>query len=362
MLPVRSILAAACVALCALLTATASADAAEKGFWGPTQVGGVSQFPIYRTLGVNLYQASLGWSAIAPTRPANPTDPADPAYRWPADLDSVISEAQRNGMRVLLLIATAPPWANGGKGPTWAPGPKAYAQFATAAARRYPAVRRWMIWGEPSRLGNYQPIAAQTIGRPLTARQAAAPRRYARMLDAAYGALKSVRRSNVVIGGNTFTAGAIRPVKWVQNMRLPNGRRPRLDVYGHNPFTLRTPNLKNPPGPGETVDFSDLGRFQKVVDRAFGRRGGKVRRVPLFLSEFSVPTALDSEFNFYTTRAKQATFITKAFGIARRLKVYGLGWIHLYDEGPDDGGIRGGLIDKDGNHKPGFEAFRAGRL
>jgi len=220
-----------------------------------------------------------------------------------------------------------------------------------------------MVWGEPSRAANFKPIVPQRIDQPLTSRQAAAPQRYARMLDAAYVALKRVRRSNVVIGGNTFTAGDIRPANWVKHMRLPNGRRPRLDVYGHNPFTLRTPDLRNPPGAGETVDFSDLGRFQKLVNHAFGRRGSKSRRVPLFLSEFSVPTGLDSEFNFFTTPAKQAQFITKGFGVARAIKAYGLGWIHLYDEPqPNDGGILGGLIYADGRRKPGFNAFRRGRL
>jgi hypothetical protein len=353
---------ATCAALSLSLGLAPGAVAAEKGFWGPSEVNGVSQFPIYRTLGVTLYQTSLSWSSIAPTRPANPTDPADPAYEWPTKLDSIVAEAKQNDMRVLLLISGSPPWANGGKSPEWAPGPKAYAQFAEAAARRYPAVRRWMVLGEPSRSGNFKPLVAQTIGRPLTRRQAAAPQRYARILDAAYAAFKRVRRSNVVIGGNTFTAGDIRPANWVKHMRLPNGRRPRLDVYGHNPFTLRTPDLKNAPGPGETVDFSDLGRFQKVVTRAFGRRGSKTRRVPLFLSEFTVPTGLDSEFNFFTTLPKQAEFITKSFGIARKIKVYGLGWIHLYDAGPPDSGIRGGLIDVDGRRKPGFDAFRRGRL
>jgi len=367
----RLVRIAACAALLVSLGGAGTAEAAEKGFWGPSEVGGVSQFPIYRSLGVTLYQTALPWSDIAPTRPANPTDPNDPAYRWPAQLDGVIREAKQNRMRVLLMLIYAPSWANGGKGPQWAPGPKAYAQFAEAAARRYPSVRQWMIWGEPSRVANFMPLKPQTVEQPLTPKQAAAPRRYARLLDAAYAALKRVRRSNVVIGGNTFTAGDIRPVNWVKHMRLPNGRRPRLDVYGHNPFALRAPNLNNPPGPGETVDFSDLRRFQKVVNRAFGRRGSRTRgsrrgsrtrRVPLFLSEFTVPTGLDSEFNFFTTRPKQAEFITKGFRVARQIKAYGLGWIHLYDEGPPDTGIRGGLIGTNGKRKPGFDAFRRGRL
>ena len=358
----RVALIAAFVAGFLSLGAANGAEAAEKGFWGPSEVNGKSQFPIYRSLGVTLYQTSLDWAAVAPTRPANPADPGDPAYHWPTRLDSVIREAKRNNMHVLIMLIYSPPWANGGKSREWAPDPKLYAQFAQATARRYPAVRQWMIWGETSRADRFSPLEKQTIGQPLTRSQAEAPKRYARILDAAYGALKRVRRSNVVIGGNTFTAGDIRPVNWVKNMRLPNGRPPRLDVYGHNPFTLRTPSLSNPPGAGETVDFSDLGRFQKVVNRAFGRRGSKSRRVPLFLSEFTVPTGLDEEFNFYTTPKKQAEFITKGFGIARAIKAYGLGWIHLYDSGPRDDGIRGGLIGLDGKRKPGFDAFRRGRL
>ncbi len=353
---------AVCAALVSWLGAASRTEAAEKGFWGPSDVNGVSQFPIYRSLGVTLYQTGLSWDSIAPTRPAHPTDPSDPAYRWPA-LDRVISDAKQNDMRVLLLISGSPPWANGGKSREWAPGPAAYAQFTEAAARRYPDVRQWMIWGEPSRSMNFKPIVPQTIGRPLTPAQAAAPRRYARILDAAYVALKRVRRSNVVIGGNTFTAGDIRPANWVKFMRLPNGRRPRLDVYGHNPFSLRTPSLRNPPGSGETVDFSDLGRFQTVVDRAFGGRGSKSRRVPLFLSEFTVPTGPDFEYNFYVTPRKQAELITRGFQVAREIKAYGLGWIVLYDT-PTGGGARhrGGLIDADGTRKPGFDAFRRGRL
>jgi len=353
---------ALCAALFVPLGVANRAEAAEKGFSGPSEVNGVSQFPIYRSLGVTLYEKVLSWNSVAPTPPANPTDPRDPAYDWPKNLDSVIREAKQNNMRVLLQITGSPPWANGGKGPQWAPGPKAYAQFAEAAARRYPAVRQWMIWVEPSRASSFAPLVPQTIGQPLTRAQAAAPKRYARILDAAYGALKHVRASNVVIGGNTFTAGDIRPANWVKNMRLPNGRPPRLDVYGHNPFTLRTPSLSNPPGAGETVDFSDLGRFQKVVNRAFGHRSSKSRRVPIFLAEFTVPTGLDREFNFYTTPKTQAEFISKGFGIARQIKAYGLGWIYLYDSGSPDDGIRGGLIGLDGKRKPGFDAFRRGRL
>ncbi len=356
----RSVAALVAVTACSAGLA-GNAQAGEKGFWGPTKIKGVSQFPVYKSLGVTLYQQTLLWNDVAPTRPAHPTDPADPAYAWPEDMDAVIKEAARNHMRVLLMIIGAPSWSNGGHPWQWVPDPKFYAQFAEAASRRYPAVRQWMIWGEPSRTPNFQPLIPQTIGRPLTAAQAKAPQRYAEMLDAAYVSLKRVRRSNVVIGGNTYAAGDIRPVNWANAMRLPNGHRPRLDVYGHNPFTLRTPDLSDPPGPGGTVDFSDLGRFQKVVNRDFGRPGR--RHVPIFLSEFTIPTGLDGEFNFYTTKAKQAEFIEKGFGIARKIRAYGLGWIHLRDEPrPNGEGIRGGLLNADGTRKPGFYAFKRAKI
>ena len=54
--------------------------------------------------------------------------------------------------------------------------------------------------------------------------------------------------------------------------RLPNGRPPRMDLYGHNPFSYRHPSLRNPPSSPDTVDFSDLGRFDKQVARYLRQR------------------------------------------------------------------------------------------
>ena len=72
------------------------------------------------------------------------------------------------------------------------------------------------------------------------------PHRYARILDASYGALKRVSRKNLVIGGNTFTTGDISVLNWIKNLKLPNGKPPRMDMYGHNPFNNRPPVLHGP--------------------------------------------------------------------------------------------------------------------
>jgi hypothetical protein len=343
--------------------ATAGAATLQKGFWGPTTVNGVSQFPIYRDLGVTIYQMAVSWNSVAPTRPGDPRNPADPAYQWSPDVDYALQQAQLYNMRVMLMLVGSPSWANGGRASNFAPSRSSdFADFARAAARRYPTVRHWMVWGEPMRIPNFMPMVAQKkLGQALTTAQKRGPHRYAQLLDATYGALKAVNPRNLVIGGNSYTTGDIRPVRWIQNLKLPNGRPPRMDLYGHNPFSYRGPDLKKPQSDLELVDFSDLGRFTKKVDQYLGRPRHK--RLRLFLSEFTVPTdAPDKEFNFFVTRALQAKWIRDGFKVAKSVNAYALGWIHLYDDPPAGGApvVRGGLLTSDGTKKPGYFAFKRG--
>ena len=117
--------------------APAGASAFQKAVWGPPTYRGVDQFPLYRSLGVRIYQTELDWNTVAPHKPKAPTSPKDPAYLWPAQLKQEITEARRYGMRVLIQVGNAPGWANGGHaGMGWAPkSPITYAQFVQAAAR-----------------------------------------------------------------------------------------------------------------------------------------------------------------------------------------------------------------------------------
>jgi hypothetical protein len=218
---VRRLLPAVLVGALLLAVAVAgSADAApithKKSIWGPVRVNGVSQFPIYADLGVGIWQYAVRWDAVAPTKPAHPGNPADPAYHWPAEVDDAIAQGRRQGINVSIMLIGAPGWANGGREWFWAPErPRTFATFAAAASRRWPRVRHWMIWGEPSRASNFQPLQPDN-GRPLRGADALrGPRLYARILDASYGALKRVSRRNLVIGGNSFTVGTVRPLFWI---------------------------------------------------------------------------------------------------------------------------------------------------
>jgi hypothetical protein len=331
--------------------------AALKAMWGPGMRGGVSLFPAFKELGVKIYEDDLDWNLIARRRPRDPRNPHDRAYVWPAEVSRSVAEAKRYGMKVALQIIGAPRWANGNLPPQWVPlSDRDYANFAVAAARRYPSVHLWMIWGEPSRSHNFRPLTPAKPFVPLDAAQRIAPHLYARMLNAAYGALKGLNPSNLIIGGMTASAASISPQQWIENMRLPDGRPPRLDMYGHNPFSVRAPDLSNPPSPDEQIDFSDLGRLEGLVDRNLGRPGN--RHPKLFLSEWTIPTSADVTFNYYVEPRIQALWITDGLRVANQLPgVYAVGWIPLYDDPPVSGG---GLIEADGAKKPGFFAWENG--
>jgi hypothetical protein len=330
-----------------------SAGAFSKAVWGGAYLNGINQFPIYRSLGASIDENTLWWNEVAPTRPQHPTDPADPAYHWPADLDQTISQARAFHMRVMLLLMFSPPWANGGHPMNWAPThPKDLADFATAAARRYPGVHLWMIWSEANRAGDFMPISHVRPGARLNHAQQAAPHLYARMLDASYGALKRVSRQNLVIGGSTMSGGDIRTKQWVMNLRLPNGRPPRMDMYAHNPFGWRVPRFSSRPSPAGIVQFADLPRLAHWLDR-YLRPG-----LPLFLAEYSISTSHDREFPWHVNERVAAKWITCALREARHWKrIYALGWVHVYDYPPI---AMGGLLTEFGSRKPGFTAFAHG--
>ena len=343
------VVASVLASLVALLAAApAPAPAAEKALWGPTALpDGSSPFGLYERLAIDTLQLTVSWAGIAPSRPAAPSDPADPAYRWPADVDAAAAEAARRGIRLSLLVAGTPPWANGGRAPIWRPDrAQDLGDFLTAAARRYPAVRRWMIWGEPNRADRFQPNARD---RPI------GPRAYATLLDAAYAALKRASRHNIVIGANTWTGGTVKPADFLRWMRLAGGRPPRLDWLGHNPFPFRFPRLADKPLAGGYRDMSDIDTISVDVRRIYRRT------VPLWLSEYTIQSDHGSRvFDLYVTRATQARYVTAGYALADRLggAVAGLGWLGLLDEPPAPHSANFGLMTSALGEKPAFAAMQ----
>ena len=265
-------------------------------------------------------------------------------------MTAAAAEAHAHAIRLSLLVANTPPWANGNRGPVYVPDdPQDYADFLTAAARRYPAVRRWMIWGEPNRDDRFLP---NKVDDPV------GPRAYALLLDAAYAALKAQSPNNKVIGGNTWTSGTVKPPDFLRFMRLPSGRAPRLDWFGHNPFPFRTPNLADRALPGGFRDISDTDTLSAEAGRAYGRR------VPLWLSEYTIQSGRGSStFATFVSRDLQAKYLSGGYRIADDLgpAVAGLGWLALLDEAPAPDSANWGLLTYALERKPAFWRWRTRR-
>jgi hypothetical protein len=327
--------------------------APSKCISAPPTHRGRSIFSELRTLGVRVWSTGISWAAIAPTRPTTPRSPDDPAYRWPSDLKKALKAALAKGIEPVLFVNGFPPWSNGGRPEMWVPqNPSDYADFMAAAVRRYPQVRRWMVLSEPTNYVNFRPQGGN--GR-------VAPRFYARLLDAAYGAMHSVRRDVVVIGGNVHPAGfndetTTAPDTFLRYLVLPNGRRPRLDMFGINPYTERPLNMRLPHRP-HRIDFDDLDWLAGQLDRYWPRR-----HLRLFIDEFGWNTEHAAQgWLYYVSRQQQAIKLRKAYALASRLpRVDTLCWYQLYDAPPDGQGLNwtSGLRTWDGVKKPAWWAFR----
>lgn len=309
-------------------------------------------FPQLRTLGVRTWSSGINWASIAPTRPADPSDPSDPAYQWPAGFDRTLDRAVANGIEPVLLVNGFPGWSNGGQDTLHVSDPGSYATFMAAAVKRYPQVRRWQVFGEPSNPVNYLPQGRAGV------------RAYARLLDASYVAMHAARRNVVVIGANLHPSGNDGPFgtsvpTWIRLMRLPNGRPPRMDLFGINPYSERAPRLADPKRPG-VVDLNDLDYLTKVLDRTY--RG---RRLKLFIGEFGWNTEHAAAGSLYVKRrADVARDLPKAFAVARQSgRVDTMCWYQLYDDAPAFSGSQraewtSGLRLTGGRAKPALKAFK----
>ncbi|MGB2951998.1 MAG: hypothetical protein WBB74_01250 [Gaiellaceae bacterium] len=177
---------------------------------------------VLNRLGVDIVRYTLRWDRVAQARPLRPADPADPAYDWTSN-DAVLEGLHQHGIAVLLTVWGTPTWANGDHKPNWAPLSRtAIASFMTAAARRYPWVRRWEIWNEPNQVGGLKPNS---------------PRLYVkRLLNPAFDALHAVNPANEVAGGATSpraTRTALSAIVFMRGMRRAGAR---LDAYSHHPY------------------------------------------------------------------------------------------------------------------------------
>jgi hypothetical protein len=218
-----------------------------------------SRLRFLQRLGVDLVRVNVRWNDIALRRPARPTKHTDRAYRWdPAD--ALLNGLHIHGITPVVTLVGSPRWANGGRAPNWAPTKAGdFANFAYAAAERYPYVHHWLIWNEPNKNWSFRPTT---------------PANYVRLLNAGYAAIKRVNPGDAIGGGVTAPRGGtgdVSPIDWIHGMRAAGAR---LDAYAHHPYPVKP---KETPFSGgctscSTLTMASLDRLIAEVTQAFGSK------------------------------------------------------------------------------------------
>jgi hypothetical protein len=342
---VRTVLAL--LALVAAIGATTQAARAAPGVeYGLTDDAWLADGPgtvdarvaTLQSLGVRIVRFSLHWDQIASTAPASPTDPADPAYDWSGSSD-VLDALHSAGVEVLVQLVGVPRWANGGKPPNYVPRSSAtFAAFATAAAKEYPWVHRWLIWNEPN--------------QPRWLRPTSAPLYVTRLLNPAYRSIHAAIPSAQVAGGGTAPrggTGGVSPVAWLTAMHRAGAR---LDAYAHNPYPL-DPRRETPVVGGcthcATITMATLGRLETLVARDFPR-------ARIWLTEYGYQSNPPDPI-LGVAPALQARYLSEGAYVAYRSPRVDMLIHFLYRDEPSLARFQSGLVTIGNREKPALAAF-----
>jgi hypothetical protein len=379
-------LAAVLVALVAAVSATAAPSATHApksshmlvGIYddGQTLYNADTAFPEFQQLRAQIIRMQLRWGGpggVAVRRPTTAGDPSDPAYNW-SIYDRAVRRAAEDGIKVIFSIWGTPRWENGGAGYNVAPkNPTDLQQFAVAAANRYsgsyqpangqvlPAVRYWLAWNEANNPVFLKPQFAK-VGKTW---QYKAAQDYAKICNAVYSGVHATMLAGEKVGcgvtaprGNNAPTSARPSTSPLAFLRAAkNAGLKSFDAWAHHPYygsKLETPTT--PPrnvngGVPTSVTLGNINSLISEVTRLYGNK-------PIWITEYGYQTNPPDDF-FGVSWAKQASYLTQAFGIARNNpRIQMMLWYLLQDE-PSLGGWQSGLQTTDGKHKPAFAAFQA---
>jgi len=326
------------------------------------------------------------WSSVAPGSPGplfDARNPLDPAYDWEGT-DEAVQDATERGLRVILLVAGAPRFAEGSGRPSqtkvpagaWRPDPADIADFGHAIATRYsgnlgllPRVSHYQLWAEPNLAINLAPQRRK--GRVISGKL------YRPMLNAFYDAVKGVRQSNIVVTAGTAPYGDLfprggpsfartQPVTFWRQVLCLKGARLRkarckgpahFDVFSHHPINVGAPT--RPATNAADVSTPDLHKLKRILRRAIRTGRAKPRGPkPFWATEIwwnSKPPMAGG-----VPLARHARFLEQSFYLLWKQKVPVVIWFEIRDYEPDPGFPipQSGLFFRDGTPKPAFHAYR----
>ena len=269
-----------------------------------------------------------------------------------ADLDARVAALKARGVKVLVVVHRAPPWATRKTSPIAPPAdPATFARFMRMMAQRLPAVDAWELWNEQDGAEFWQ-------GGP----DAAA---YAALLKATYPAIKAVQPGDTVVTGGLVG----NDMDFVESL-YANGAKDSFDAVGVHTDTaclVDGPDFNYRDEQGRVARYVFTGYREVHAVMASHGDGGK----PIWMTELgwntqstapgSCPVGMwAGQKPLGVTEAQQAEFLGQAYRCLAADPIVGVAmWFGLQDI-PGSAYAGGyGLYRADGSAKPAAAAFRA---
>lgn len=222
------------------------------------------ELALMSAMGVTNVRIQIPWSLVQPDNPNQ--------YDW-SRIDAVVAAAAKRKIGVLAILSDTPGWA--GDPPTSGePDPGAFAAFVGKVARRYDGkIAAYEVWNEPNQttfLDPNDPVA------------------YTALLKAAYGAIKQVDPTLLVVGGVVAAAvtqpGSLHPVEFVQGM-YEAGAAGFFDALSFHPYAYPLGSLFSAGQGWPNSSFSQLA----VLRQLMVENGDQDKTI--WATEFGAPTA-----------------------------------------------------------------------
>lgn len=278
-------------------------------------------------------------------------------------LDRVLPVYEEAGVKILASVVAAPAWARDEDGGII----KDYHTFREAmrrlASRYRGRIHAWEIWNE------------QNLAHELHGPVRVEP--YCALLQAGYEGVKAGDPHALVLLGGLTPTGVNDPSLAMDDVlyleafyQLQNGRCTRyFDILGaHANATLNPPDRLWPENPGPGPGWKDHPSFyfRRVEQlRAVMEKYGDNR--PIWITEFGWTTANPAsgyEYGQFVSEAQQATYLVRAFEIARirwpwvtGMFVWNLNFSTIV--GPDDEKGPWSVLNPDWSPRPSYRALAA---
>lgn len=340
------------------------------------------------SLGVEVIRTNILWSQVAasPNSRKRPSGDRYATPRW-ARWDALIAGAKARGMAVqLTLTGPLPLWAShcGGVARvrrTCRPNIAEFGRFTTAAARRYPSVRRWSIWNEPNQGGWLYPQLRRYHKRA----RPYAPFTYRQLAYKGIAALRANGHAHdQILLGETAPIG--RHTGSISKRSMPPQAFVRavlcIDTHGrslrgwdaralhchkymkkllatgwaHHPYTRGAGNDPRGRVARDDITLRYLGRLSRELNRGAHRR--RIRgRLPIYFTEYGFQTNPPDRYAGASPH-KAAEWLNESDWMAYNMgRVKSVAQYSLFDE-LGLHGFQTGLRFHRGKAKPGLAAYR----